>query len=86
MPRAAPAGDGDVGVESARAVEAVRRPIALAEAGSERLEGGRQKIVAAHDRLMWWINAVTAVLAALLVWMAAGQLSLLIHGWKLVRR
>jgi hypothetical protein len=83
---AAPAGDGEVGVESARAVEAVRRPIALAEAGSERLEGARHKIVAARDRLMWWINAVTTVLAAVLVWIAAGQLCLLIHGWKLVRR
>src|SRR5262249_15181878 len=42
LARAAPAGDEQVGTESARAVEAVRRPIALADAGSERLDGGRQ--------------------------------------------
>jgi hypothetical protein len=86
LARAAPAGDDEVGTESSRAVEAVRRSIALADAGSERLESSRQSIAAGHARLMRWINGIAIVVTVVLVWIAAGQFSLLIHGWKLVRR
>jgi hypothetical protein len=86
LARTGPAGDADVAGESSRAVEAVRRPIALAEAGSERLETGRQSIAAAHARIRRWVNGIALALAVVLVWVAAGQLSLLAHGWKLVRR
>ena len=86
LARAAPTDEEQVGGESSRAVEAVRRPIALAEAGSDRLEAGRQTLAAGRGRLMGWINGLAAALTVVLVWFAAGQLSLLTHGWKLVRR
>jgi len=86
LARAAPADDAQVAGESSRAVEAVRRPIALAQVGSDRLADGRQKIVTARARVLWWVNAFAVTLAVVLVWIAAGQLSLLIHGGKLVRR
>jgi hypothetical protein len=86
LARAGPANSDDVSKESSRAVEAVRKPITLAEAGSERLETGRLSIGAAHDRLVRWIDRIAFALVVVLVWITAGQLSLLIHGWKLVRR
>jgi hypothetical protein len=86
LARAGPAGDGDVAGQSSRAVEAVRKPIALAAAGSERLDSARQTVAAGHARIRRWINVTAGVLAVVLGWIAAGQLSLLIHGWKLVRR
>jgi hypothetical protein len=86
LARSAPAADDQVGGETSRAVAAVRRPIALTEAGSDRIENGRQSIAAGHVRVLHWINVVAAVLSVVVVWIAAGQLSLLIHGWKLVRR
>jgi hypothetical protein len=86
LARAGPANGDDTSAESFRAVEAVRKPIALAEGGSERLESGRLSIGAAHDRLIWWINRIAGVLAVILVWITAGQLSLLICGWKWIRR
>jgi hypothetical protein len=85
LARAGPATGDEVASETSRAVHAVRKPIALAEAGSERLESGRQSIGAAHDRLVAWIKRIAAALAVILLWVTAGQLSLLIHGWKLVR-
>jgi len=85
LARAAPAADEEVGRESSRSVEAVQRSIALADAGSERLEIGRQSISSGHARLMRWINGIAIAVTVVLVWIAAGQLSLLIHGWKLVR-
>jgi hypothetical protein len=85
LARAAPPSD-EVEGESSRAVAAVRRPIALAEAGSDRLESGRQSIATGHARVLRWINGLAAALTVVLVWIAAGQLSLLIHGWKLLRR
>jgi len=86
LARAAPAGDDEVGGESSRAVEAVRRPIALADVGSERLESCRQSIAAGHARLVRWINGIAVVLTVVFVWIAVGQFSLLVHGWKLFRR
>jgi low affinity Fe/Cu permease len=35
---------------------------------------------------MRWINGLAVALTVVLVWIGAGQLSLLVHGWKLVRR
>jgi hypothetical protein len=84
--RAAPADDAQVAGESSRAVEAVRRPIVLAEAASDRLDDGRGRIASARARVLWWVNAVAVALAVVLVWIAAGQFSLLVHGGKLVRR
>lgn len=86
LARLAPVGGPEVEGESSRAVEAVRKPIALAEAGRERVEDARQSIDAAHKRLMRWINGLAVALTVVLVWIGAGQLSLLVHGWKLVRR
>jgi hypothetical protein len=86
LARGAPPGDDQVEGETSRAVEAVRRPIALAQAGADRLEGGRQSLEAGHARVLRWINGLAAALTGVLVWIAAGQLSLLIHGWKLTRR
>ena len=86
LARTVPAGDADVVGESSRAVEAVRRPIALAEAGSERVDSGRQSIAGAHARIRRWVNAIALALAVVLVWVAAGQFSLLVHGRKLARR
>jgi hypothetical protein len=86
LARAGAANGDDVAGETTRAVEAVRKPIALAEAGSERLESCRQSIGAAHDRLVRWINWITVALALILFWITIGQLSLLIHGLRLIRR
>jgi hypothetical protein len=86
LARAGPAEEADVGAESSRAVEAVRRPIALAESGSERLDSGRQSLAAGHARVKGWINGLAAALTVVLVWIATGQFSLMIHGWKWVRR
>jgi hypothetical protein len=86
LARAAPAGGDEVQPESTRAVEAVRRPIALAEAGAERLGRGRQSVAESHAKLRRWITGIAAALTVALVWIAAGQFSLLVHGWKLLRR
>jgi hypothetical protein len=83
---ATPMSEEEIGAESSRAVEAVRRPIVLAEAGVDRLENGRQTIGEGHARIRRWINSLTLVLTVALVWISAGQFSLLLHGWKLVRR
>jgi len=85
LARAAPSEEDQVGAQSSRAVEAVRRPIALAEAGSDRLEAGRQSLAAGHARFVGWIKRLALALTVLLVWIAAGQLSLALHGGKLVR-
>jgi hypothetical protein len=86
LARTTPAGNDPVEPESSRAVEAVRRPIALAEAAAERLDGSRQSISEGHATLRRWIVGLAAALTVVLVWIAAGQTSLLIHGWKLIRR
>jgi hypothetical protein len=83
---AAPAGDDQAAGEASRAVEAVRKSIALADVGTDRLDDRRQTVVAGHARIRRWIDGVTAALAVVVAWIAAGQFSLLIHGWKLVRR
>jgi hypothetical protein len=86
LARAAPP-DRDPGPdESSRAVEAVRRPIALAEAGLAGLDDAGQTIADSRERISRWINGITVALTVVLVWIAAGQLSLMIHGCKLVRR
>jgi hypothetical protein len=85
LARAAPANDAQVAGETSRAVEAVRRPIALAQDGSDRLEGGRQTLAAGRARILRWVNGIALALTIVLVWIAAGQLSLLVHGWKLAR-
>lgn len=85
LARAGPADDDQVGGESSRAIELVRRTTGPADAGSDRLEVARQKVAAAHARLMRWIDGVALALAVVLVWIGAGQLSLMVHGWKLVR-
>ena len=86
LARATPAAGDDVQPESARAVEAVRRPIALAEDGADRLERGRQSVAAGHAKLRRWVGGTAAALTVVLLWIAAGQFSLLVHGWKLLRR
>jgi hypothetical protein len=83
--RAAPPPDEEVARESSAAVDGLRRALALADAGSDRLEAGRQKVTDAHARVRSWITAVAVTIAAVLVWIAAGQLSLLVHAGRLVR-
>lgn len=85
LARAAPPADDSVAGESSRTAEAIRRPIALAEAGSDRLADGRRSLADARARLMWWVDRIVAGLAAVLIWIGAGQLSLAVHGWKMVR-
>jgi hypothetical protein len=86
LARAAPPGEDEVAGESSRAADAVRRPIAIAASGADRLEDGRQKVAAGHARVRYWVNVAAAVLTVVLVWIALGQFSLLVHGGKLVRR
>lgn len=85
LARVAPPGEEDVAGESSRAIEVVRRTTHLATAGSDHLAGARQKVAAAHTRLTRWIAGIALVLAVVLVWVGAGQLSLTVQGWKLVR-
>ena len=86
LARVGPAGEEDARSESSRAVEAVRQPIARIDSGSERVEGARQSITGAHARIGRWVIGLAVSLAGVLVWIAAGQISLSIHGWKLIRR
>lgn len=86
LARAAPPTDEEVAHESSGAVEALRRALAVADAGSERLEAGRQKVAVAHARVLHWVNAVALTVAVVLLWVAAGQLSLLAHARGLARR
>lgn len=86
LARAAPATDTQVGDETSRADGLLRRTIGLAEEGSDRLATARQKVADGRARLMRWINGLAVALTIVLVWIAAGQVSLLIHGWSVVRR
>lgn len=86
LAQADPAGDEQLGGESSRAVEAVRRPIALADAASNHLNSSRERITAGHARAGQWIIGIAVALTVVLLWIAAGQLSLAIHGWKWIRR
>ncbi|HKB03057.1 MAG TPA: hypothetical protein VKD90_12605 [Gemmataceae bacterium] len=83
---AAPTSDEQVADESSRAVETLRRTIALADAGADRLEGRRQQVADGHSRAGRCIDGTLVVITIVLLWIAAGQLSLLIHGRKLIRR
>jgi hypothetical protein len=78
--------DRDIGTESSRAAEALRRAIALADAGADRWERGRETVAAGHARTRRWTMGAAVAVTAMLVWIAAGQLSLLIHGRTLARR
>jgi hypothetical protein len=76
----------DIGTESSRAAEALRRAIDLADAGADRWERGRETVAAGHARTRRWTMGAAVAVTAMLVWIAAGQLSLLIHGRTLARR
>src|SRR5262245_47040066 len=68
LARASPAKDHEVAGESSRAAEAVRRPINLAQTGSDRLEDVRQNVATSHARIHGWINGIAAVAIIVLVW------------------
>jgi hypothetical protein len=86
LARAAPPSDDEVASESSGAVDGLRRALALTDAGSNRLEAARQRVADARARALRWINAAAAIVAVVLVWIAAGQLSLLVQARGLVRR
>jgi len=83
---AAPGADAEIDSESSRATETLGRSIALADAGVEGLELGRQRIANGHARAVGWATGVAIIATVLLLWIAAGQVSLLIHGRILARR
>jgi hypothetical protein len=78
--------DADAGMEASRAAEALGRAIALTGTGTERLEPARERITAGHARAVRWATGVAVTVTVVLLWIAAGQLSLLIHGRALARR
>jgi hypothetical protein len=86
LARAAPTEDDQIGSESSRAVEAARQSVALSESASDRLADGSRALAEGRARLMEWVNAIAAALAVILIWIGAGQFSLLVHGGKLIRR
>jgi hypothetical protein len=86
LARAAPPTDDEVARESSAAVDGLRRALALADAGSDRLANGRQRVADGHARVRQWINAAAVIVTVVLVWVGAGQLSLLVHARRLVRR
>jgi hypothetical protein len=78
--------DDQVAKESSGASEALHRAVELTEATSGRLNLARQRIEDGHSRIRQWLDRAVAVATVVLVWLAAGQLSLLIHGRTFVRR
>lgn len=84
--RDAQTNDEAVAEESSRAIETIRKPIRLAEEATSGIEQARQKVTDSRARLKYWINWVAGTLTILLVWLTVGQVSLMIHGWKWLRR
>ena len=71
--------------ESSRMVNLVGEIVTTLDDGSERAKAARLKVAECHARIVWWTGFCAVVLTLALVWIAAGQLSLLIHGRSLVR-
>jgi hypothetical protein len=71
--------------ESSRAVDLVGQIVAATDDGSDRVNGARLKVADRHAQIIKWITLSAVFLTLLLVWIAAGQFSLLLHGRSLVR-
>jgi hypothetical protein len=83
--RPTPTTDDEISGEASRAAEALRRTMALADSGTARLESGRERIADGRGRAIRCTNAVAVTLTVVLLWIAIGQLSLLLHGRSLSR-
>jgi hypothetical protein len=83
---AAPPTDEEVARESSGAADGLRKALALADAASDRLEDGRRRVADGHARAVNWVHRAAVAVTVVLVWIAAGQLSLLVHARALARR
>jgi len=86
LAKAGPSGDSEIGGESTRIRDTLDRVVSSLDGADDRIEKTRGKVEESHSRIKYWIRVAGMIVTAVLVWIGLGQLSLLIHGGKLVRR
>jgi hypothetical protein len=83
LDKAAPDGDSEIEGESTRAGELLDRILAAVGDGSNRIDSARSTVERSQAKIGLWVDRLAIVITVLLVWIGAGQLSLLVHGKKL---
>src|SRR5262249_20127716 len=78
--------DGTATDESSRLADSVSGLVTVMEDKSHGANEAREKIADRRATIAHWASVTAIVATAVLVWIGFGQLSLLVHGWKLVRR
>jgi hypothetical protein len=85
LARAAPDDSTDIAGESTRTAEILGRILASVDGATDRVDGVRGKVEASHGRISHWVTTGALIVTLALVWIGFGQLSLLLHGSRLIR-
>lgn len=72
--------------ESSRLAEGVGRLVAALDEESNRADRARETTADRREQIGRWITVAAVILTAVLAWIGLGQFSLLLHGWKWMRR
>lgn len=86
LAKTAPPNDADVSNESSRIVDSLDRIVTSVDGAGDRIDKARGKVQEAHARIKYWLKMTALIVTGVLLWIGFGQLSLMIHGGKMVRK
>jgi hypothetical protein len=77
---------GGIADQSSRIAESLDRVITAVDEGAARVTSAQERVEAWHARVTGWLTTTAVVVTLILAWAGTGQLSLLVHARRWVRK